>query len=189
MQGRGGRSRSPGAGALTYRGPMPLTLRPLRLDDETEARRVHAQLAEEDFEFLFGAEQPWSEIVANAQRESAGADLPPGRVPADFLLAEVDGVIVGRSSIRHSLTPFLREVGGHVGYAVGPEHRRRGYATEILRQSLARLAALGVGRVLVTCDDDNIASARTIERCGGVLEDVRDVGEGTRKRRYWIDAA
>ena len=40
-------------------------------------------------------------------------------------------------------------------------------------------------RVLLTCDEDNVASALTIERNGGVLEDVRDTDLG-RKRRYWI---
>ncbi|WP_237565966.1 GNAT family N-acetyltransferase [Ornithinimicrobium cerasi] len=72
------------------------------------------------------------------------------------------------------------------GYAVGPRFRRRGYATEMLRQSVARLSELGVRRVLVTCDDDNPASAAVIERCGGVLEDVRRRPGQAPKRRYWI---
>jgi nicotinamidase-related amidase len=67
------------------------------------------------------------------------------------------------------------------------EHRRRGYATEILRQSLAVATGLGVDRVLVTCDDDNVGSAAVIERCGGVFES-HIVGEsGERMRRYWIE--
>ena len=64
--------------------------------------------------------------------------------------------------------------GGHIGYAVRPAHRRRGYATEILRQSLIVARAVGVDGVLVTCDDDNVGSAAVIERCGGVLESDRD---------------
>lgn len=164
-------------------GPDSLVLRPPTAADEPALRAMHEQLAAEDFDFLL-ADGTWDQILAQIQREASGTDLPPGRVPADFLVAEVDGIPVGRVSIRHALTPFLLEVGGHVGYAVAPEHRRRGYATAILRQSVARLAALGVDRVLVTCDDDNHASAAAIERCGGVLEDVR--GD---KRRYWIDSS
>lgn len=157
-------------------------------------RHLHEQLAAEDFSFLL-ASGTWEEIVADIARDASGPDLSgvraggtgPERVRADYLLAEVDGVVVGRVSIRHGLTDHLRRVGGHVGYAVGPQFRRRGYATEILRQSVERLRAEGVRWVLVTCDDDNAGSRRTIEACGGVLEDIVDAGD-RRKRRYWIDS-
>jgi len=167
---------------------MTLILRPPTLADETACRALHEQLAADNFSFLFDSDSEWSEILARFEREAAGVDLPENRVPCDFLVAEVDGTIVGRSSIRHVLTDFLLNWGGHVGYAVGPEYRRRGYATEILRLSVARLAGLGVERVLVTCDDDNVGSAAVIEACGGVLEDVRPIAGEQPKRRYWIDA-
>lgn len=166
---------------------MTLELRPPRHEDETALRGIHAQMLEENFEFLLAEGEDWGAVLEQVTRESRGVDLPPGRVRADFLVAEVDGVIVGRTSIRYALTDLLREVGGHVGYAVAPEFRRRGHATEILRLSLERLAGAGVDRVLVTGDDTNLGSIRTIERCGGVLDDVRDVGGTVRKRRYWID--
>jgi predicted acetyltransferase len=76
---------------------------------------------------------------------------------------------------------------GHIGYGVLAEHRRRGYATEMLRQSLVVARAVGVDRVLVTCDHDNVGSATVIERCGGVLHSVIDCEDGVPKRRYWID--
>lgn len=167
---------------------MTLQLRAPRLEDEAALRRLHAQLQEEDFDFLLAEGEDWGTVLAEIDREARGVDLRPGRVRAEFLVAEVDGVIVGRTSIRYALTDLLREVGGHVGYVVAPEFRRRGHATEILRLSLERLAGAGVDRVLVTCDDTNLGSIRTIESCGGVLEDVRDVGGTVRKRRYWIDA-
>ena len=169
------------------RGPGRLVLRPPGPQDEAVCRAAHAELAADHFDFLLHHELTWAEQLALFAREAAGVDLPRGRVPSDFLLAEVDGVVVGRSSVRHRLTPALLAVGGHVGYAVRPAFRRRGHATAILRESLHRCHEQGIPRVLVTCDDGNLASARTIEACGGVLEDVLDLGPGVPPtRRYWI---
>jgi len=97
----------------------------------------------------------------------------PIHVPSTFLFAFDASRIIGRVSIRHELNEFLLRVGGHIGYVVVPEFRRQGYATAILHQSL-KIAhdELGIGRVLVTCDDDNVGSIRTIEKNGGVLENV-----------------
>ena len=97
--------------------------------------------------------------------------------------------IIGRVSIRHRLNDFLLRVGGHVGYVVVPEFRRQGHATAMLRLALHFAHdKLGLDDVLVTCDDDNIGSIKTIENNGGVLENVvggPDVEKP--KRRYWID--
>jgi predicted acetyltransferase len=96
------------------------------------------------------------------------------------------GQIVGRVSIRHELNAFLTERGGHIGYGVRPEFRGRGYATAILLEALGIIHNLGVQRVLVTCDDANIASSRVIEKCGGVLENIIEIDGGEPLRRYWI---
>lgn len=104
------------------------------------------------------------------------------RVPSTWLwILDDDDEVVGRVSIRHRLNENLLNVGGHIGYAVVPSARRRGHATEALRQSLAVAARLGIDPALVTCDDTNIGSRRTIEKNGGVLEDVRDG-----KLRFWV---
>jgi predicted acetyltransferase len=102
-------------------------------------------------------------------------------------VAEVDGKIVGRVSIRHDLSEFLRNYGGHVGYGVLPNFQRRGYATEILRQALVIARSIDIVRVLVTCDDDNIGSIRTIEKHGGVFDSfTQHPDDEMRTRRYWI---
>jgi predicted acetyltransferase len=106
---------------------------------------------------------------------------PAGWVTGTYLWMLVDDVVVGRISLRHTLTPWLLQVGGHIGYAVRPSARRRGYATAALGRMLPVAAGHGIDPVLVTCDQDNIGSRRTIEANGGVLEDVRGV-----KRRYWV---
>ena len=90
--------------------------------------------------------------------------------------------VIGFLAIRHRLNDFLLEEGGHIGYSVRPARRGEGHATRALALALDRAAELGIDRVLVTCDEDNEPSRRTIEGNGGVLEDVR---KG--KRRYWID--
>jgi predicted acetyltransferase len=159
----------------------------MRLEDEAEILRAQEELSADDFEFVFLREGvSFADLVARTAQERAG-DVPEGRVPATFLVAEHDGAIVGRVSIRHALNDFLLREGGHIGYAVRPAWRRRGFATSILRQSLALTDELGIARVLVTCDDDNVGSAAVIESQGGVLEDVVPVEGGTPKRRYWID--
>ena len=89
--------------------------------------------------------------------------------------------MVGFLALRHALTAWLLEEGGHIGYSVRPSRRGQGHATRALGLAVRRSAELGLDRVLLTCDEDNVASARTIERNGGVYEDTRNG-----KRRYWI---
>lgn len=116
------------------------------------------------------------------------AQLPADAVHNDLYWILDEGEVVGFLSFRHALNDYLREVGGHIGYAVRASQRRRGYASAALALGLERAREIGLDRVLVTCDDDNGPSARTIERNGGVLQDVRDQTERghTLVRRYWI---
>jgi predicted acetyltransferase len=123
----------------------------------------------------------WVEMLLDHER---GENLPEGFVPGTSRWVAEDGRLVGFVSIRHELNDNLREVGGHIGYAIRPSERRKGYATAATALALEECRRRGIDRVLVTCDVDNVASATVIERNGGVLEDVRGV-----KRRYWIDLA
>ena len=119
------------------------------------------------------------------QQRRGVTEPPPDLVPASLYWiveeAEPDRVL-GSLHLRHELTDSLFTRGGHIGYGVRPDARGRGVAGAALMASLERARELGLDRVLLTCEDDNIASARTILRCGGVLEDVRDG-----MRRHWID--
>ncbi len=130
----------------------------------------------------------FARLVANRiGDEKADGPRPPGWTSATYWWLEdphVADEFVGSISLRHSIEhPILATVGGHVGYSVRPSARRRGFATDALRQVVPRAAQRGITRLLVTCDLDNLASARVIEACGGELE-----GELQGKRRYWIDA-
>jgi len=158
---------------------VPLRLRPLREADEQAVRAAQQELAPDAFVFalFYDEAMPWHDYLHLLARQRAGAgDLPAPMVPASFLVADVAGEIVGRVSIRHELNEFLLHEGGHIGFGVRPAFRRRVVAR-----------AEGVGRVLVTCDQQNIGSAATIERCGGVLENVVVGHDGAHMRRYWID--
>jgi predicted acetyltransferase len=171
-------------------GERTLRLRPLSMADEAQVRPAHLELEQDGFAFLLDVTdgEPWPAYLQRVDNVRRGVDLPTGWVRATFLVAEVQGQVVGRVSIRHELNDFLAEVGGHIGYAVRPAFRRRGHATDILRQALLVAWAVGVERALVTCDDDNTGSARVIESCGGVLDSVVPGRDGsTPKRRYWID--
>jgi predicted acetyltransferase len=165
-----------------------LRLRPLHSGDETAFRAAHQVMAAEGFAFGLGLEpgMPWEAYLRILEDHRSGRNLPERWVPSTFLVADIAGEIVGRTSIRHELNDALAREGGHVGYGVLPAHRRRGYATEILRQSLIIARAIGIDHVLVTCDDDNIGSIRAIERCGGKLDSMTP-DAGRAKRRYWFD--
>ncbi|MBI2242896.1 MAG: GNAT family N-acetyltransferase [Nocardioides sp.] len=128
------------------------------------------------------------EVVAHllAQRDPT-TELPEGRVHCTYLWITEPGAggpeFVGYLALRHTLTPWLLEEGGHIGYSVRPSRRRQGHASRALVLALDRAAALGLDRVLLTVDEDNAGSRAVIERAGGVYEDSR-----RGKRRYWIAA-
>lgn len=110
---------------------------------------------------------------------------PSGFVHATTLWIVEDKRYVGSIDLRHSLTDYLLSFGGHIGYGVRPSARGRGIATWALGAILPVAHELGIDRVLVTCEENNAASAAIIEKCGGVYEDTRNNGE-VNFRRYWI---
>lgn len=95
--------------------------------------------------------------------------------------------MIGRIAIRHDLNDFLRTIGGHIGYIVRPSFRRMGVATEMLRQILRTDQAKSIQKILITCDENNLASERTIIKNGGIFESVIPNGDKARKKRFWID--
>lgn len=134
---------------------------------------VTARLAEEDPSTEL--EEPWVHctsrwiLAADGESDGSGGGDDPG--------AEILGFL----AIRHRLNTYLFDQGGHIGYSVRPSARRQGIASAALELGLAEARQLGIDPVLVTCDEDNVASRRTIEKAGGQYENSV---EG--KRRHWI---
>jgi predicted acetyltransferase len=168
-----------------------LVLRPLREGDEEEFLRAHRATTPGYPSFLHYYQEgmPFRRYLQVLAEQQRGVGVAPDHVPSLFLFAFLSGRIVGRVSIRPSLNERLERTGGHIGYVAVPEFRRRGCATTMLKMGLGILRdEFGLRRVLVTCDDDNVASMRTIEKCGGVLEDVVGGPDLVKpKRRYWIE--
>jgi predicted acetyltransferase len=180
-----------GPGAVNV---QALTLRTLRNEDEpaflAAVQAFKRTRPEWQFAFSFDDAGDFPRYVRLLERRARGVDLPEGFVASTYLVAFIEKAIVGRVSIRHELNDWLLRVGGHIGYGVVPSCRRRGYATEMLRQALGFAAGLGIRHALVTCDVDNVASRRVIEKNGGVFEGLTDEPTlDVQKRRYWIDTA
>ena len=117
-----------------------------------------------------------------------GIGLPLGRVSYSTFWLTAGRHLLGRSTIRHRLTPALEYEGGHVGYDIRPSQRREGYGTLILKLTLGEAQRLGLRRVFLTCDTDNLGSAKIIEKNGGVLQDTAiSQRSGKQIARYWIE--
>lgn len=104
-----------------------------------------------------------------------------------FFLKNSNGTILGAISLRHYLNHTNIVDGGHIGYGICPEYRGKGYGNLILRLALKELLAMGIIKILVTCDSDNIVSQKVILHNGGVLENQTYDEDGIAINRYWIE--
>ena len=122
------------------------------------------------------------------KKRSCEDTVPKGLVPSSTYLGvrEKDNYIVGMIDIRHYLNEYLTQVGGNIGYSVRKTERNKGYAKQMLKLALEKCKELKIKKVLITCDEDNIASEKVILSANAKLEDIRNV-DGENKKRFWID--
>lgn len=121
--------------------------------------------------------------------DSLEAKDTSGRLVPDstFFCLDIDrNIIVGAVNIRHYLNEALLLNGGHIGDGVRPSERRKGIATKMIALALDECKALGIDKVLMVCDKENIGSAKSIINNGGVLEN-EIVVKGITEQRFWID--
>lgn len=128
-------------------------------------------------------EEWYKAFLDNLKEETAREGLVPATT---YLAINNDGKLVGMIDIRHRLNDYLLRVGGHIGYSIRKCERKKGYATEMLGLALEECIKLGTKEVLITCDKNNTASAKTIINNGGKMEN--EIYERDRiTQRYWID--
>ena len=133
----------------------------------------------------FSSIEVWFEEL---KKRSCEDTVPKGLVPSSTYLAvrEKDNYIVGMIDIRHYLNEYLTQVGGNIGYGVRKTERNKGYAKQMLKLALEKCKELKIKKVLITCDEDNIASEKVILSANAKFEDIRNV-DGENKKRFWID--
>jgi len=171
-----------------------ITLRHLTIYDQEKFMQALSADWEKNFDFAHYwdtmTEKNFASYIKIIPEMALGMHLPKGHVPCTFLFAfNSEGELVGRTSIRHELTDYLMKYGGHVGYGVVPAHRRKGHASAILAETLNYIKENlpHLSRILLTCDESNTGSRKTIENNGGILEDILPTTAGEGKMRYWIN--
>jgi predicted acetyltransferase len=120
-----------------------------------------------------------------------GINLPKNYVRATYLWLVDEDEFIGEVSIRHSLTDQLLRFGGNIGYGIRFSKWNQGLGTLMLALALKYgKDVIGLKKVLITCNDDNKASSRVIEKNGGLLRDkIMNNIDGIERltRRYWIE--
>jgi predicted acetyltransferase len=171
---------------------MNIEMRELRLEDASDAARVHKAMMElDDWQFLltdYVQDEEFSKYIDRVSSWKDEATVPEGRVTSTFLVAVIDSKIAGRLSIRHRLNDFLGLVGGHIGYGVAPEFRGNGVATYMLQYGLEFMKERGEEKVFISCHSENEASRKIIEKCGGEFAALvpHPYENGELYRTYWI---
>lgn len=132
--------------------------------------------------------QEWIEYCSSMEHRNT---CPKNFVPAyQFLLVNIEtDEVIGMINCRLELNDYLFKEGGHIGYSIHPQFRRKGMAKLQLKYALDIYKELGFNRVLITCDKDNIASSKTIRSLSGQLENEVIIDDGTIVERFWIALA
>ncbi len=162
----------------------------IRLEQASQSHKSEAEKMRQEFfdcgEKVINGSALFDQMEFDDWLKSVNRNHNPETVSKDWAVAttffavrKADRKILGMIDVRHALTvPFLQEYGGHIGYAVRPSERRKGYAAAMLRLALQYCAELGIDAVHLGCYADNLPSIRTIERCGGIRIEEKPYADG-----------
>lgn len=129
----------------------------------------------------------YDQWLKKEKQNHLGVNLDENKVPGTTYLYIENKKIVGMINIRHCLNDFLLMKGGHIGYSVLPSQRKKGYATAMLKEAIEICKRWDIYPILITCDKENMASRKTIEKCGGKLEnEYYDQDKNETILRFWI---
>ena len=132
----------------------------------------------------------YAEWLEKVIKDLSAETVPAGRVPSTQYLTfrKADDKLVGFVQLRHNIDiEHLAKYGGHIGDSIRPTERNKGYATKQIALAVQQAKNLGIEKVLITCKDWNTASARTIIKNDGVLENEITDSEGVKYKRFWIE--
>ena len=134
------------------------------------------------------AEVSFDDFLKRMRERETDEIREKGLVPATlYFLVDEKNKICGALDIRHELNEYLEKFGGHIGYGIAPSERKKGYGKIQLKLGLEKAKKIGLKKVLITCDDNNIGSAKTIEACGGIYNDTLADAEANRIKRYFVE--
>ncbi len=165
-----------------YKDSFIEAVREYKNEEESEPTRGYRSLSILDLEKDFDA------FVERERSHAQGLNQPAGYIPqTEFWLVD-EGEYIGHARVRQQLNQHLYEIGGHIGYDIRPSKRGRGYGNKILELTLQKAREMGIERIRITCDVDNIPSRKVIEKNGGVLDsEIPNPETDVNKARFWID--
>ena len=158
---------------------MHIVLRRLSVEDDRDVYDMLQEIPRDENGYLNGCNgrsfEEYKDWLIKSDGLAKGENVPEGLVPQTVYWLFADGVPVGMGKLRSRLTEALRETGGHVGYAIRPSKRGKGYGKLLLRLLIVEAQGIGVDRMLITIQNHNTPSIRTALSNGGVVERTDDV--------------
>lgn len=164
-----------------------IELKKLSIDDKEDVYELLQDIPADENGFhnsAYGLSyEEYKNWLIKKNKDSLQVGLVDGwRVPATTFFLYVDGIPVGTANLRHFLTDALRVVGGHIGYCVSPKYRGKGYGKEMLRLMLDEAKKIGLDKVLITANSDNLASIGVAKANGCIITD-----QTSERVHMWID--
>ena len=165
---------------------MKVELKKLSLDDGVDVYNLLQEIPKDENGFMNSAKDlsfdDYKDWLVKCDNMAKGIGLEDWHVPQNIYWLYEDGIPVGMGKLRIRLTDKLREDGGHCGYGIALSQRRKGYGTVLVKMLVEEAAALGIDRILLTINNDNVHSIKVAINNGGIVEKVSD-----NKHYIWIE--